>query len=110
MSEWSGAAVKKARAYWADRLPQPCSRCGKPVTREQRWQVDHWPIGRAEAKLRGMSLRDLPTWPAHGHCNESSGGKEGAARTNAQRRATKAQSQPRRDFGPDYARGIRGVA
>ena len=109
MSGWSGAQVRAARAQWTPRLPQPCCRCGKPVIASQRWQVDHWPIGRAEASRLGIPLESLATWPAHGHCNESEGGKTGAAMTNARRRVTKSAKVPRRDFGPDHARGIRGI-
>lgn len=97
---WSGRKVTKARALWAARLPLPCRRCGRPVHPGQRWQVGHV-IDRA----RGGSDHLENQWPEHAYCNESAGGKLGAARSNARR----ADLTARRDIRRERARGIRGV-
>lgn len=95
--KWSGRVVTRARAYWAVRLPLPCRRCGKPVTKDQRWQVGHI-VDRAD---RGAVADIANQWPEHGKCNESAGGRRGAAITNARRDAVVLASS--------RARGIRGV-
>ena len=79
---WAGSEVTKARASWRTQLPQPCCRCGLPVTADpskphEGWQVDHYPISR--------EMGGTQTWPAHSHCNTSDGGKRGAQITNARR-------------------------
>ena len=63
--------------HWAAKLPVPCCRCHRPVTPDQAWHVDHWPIPRE------FGGRD--TWPAHAWCNMSAGGKRGAEIVNARR-------------------------
>ena len=74
---WSGREVTNARKHWAARLPVACCRCGRPVTADTPWQVDHWPVPR--------EFGGTETWPAHSHCNLSAGGKRGAQITAAKR-------------------------
>lgn len=94
---WSGAKVRRARAYWRARLPLPCCRCGKPVlpTPETGWHVDHYPIPR--------ELGGTRTWPAHSGCNTSDGGKRGAAITNARRARPRVLSERERGI-PNWLR------
>lgn len=72
--------AKKARERVAATLPAPCVECGKPVHAGQRWHVGH-----RRALAQGGAIGDYG--PAHGSCNESNGGKLGAAVTNAKRGA-----------------------
>ena len=75
---WTGNEVRKARNAWIVQLTLPCCRCGKPVTRDMKWQVDHYPIPR--------EFGGTQTWPAHAYCNMSAGGKRGAKITNMKKR------------------------
>ena len=92
-------------AYWRARLtagPLPCYRCRRPVYVTQRWQVEHM-----VSRVHGGNVTAISNqWVSHGHCNESHGGKIGAARTNAGR--TKTTRPVVVDLGPEAARGIRG--
>lgn len=101
MGRWAGTPVTRARAYWAARLPLPCSRCGKPVIPDTTkpdhgWQVDHWPIPR--------ELGGTDTWPAHRTCNLLAGAKRGAQITNTRRNQT--ANTPA--WAPETERKIRG--
>jgi 5-methylcytosine-specific restriction endonuclease McrA len=79
--QWSTHAPK-LRKLIEPQLPLPCVNCGRPVTRDQTWQVGH----RHDAALGGR-----PTiancGPAHKSCNLKAGGRLGAAITNPGRRA-----------------------
>lgn len=77
---WSPEDSKKWRKRFAPMLPLPCPRCRKPVLPEQAWDVDHI-IAISEG---GTKTADNLT-PAHRRCNNSHGGKLGAAKTNAKR-------------------------
>ena len=90
MSGWGGARVTRARAAWALRLPVPCSRCGRDVTPDQAWQLDHL-TARAIDPAATWTTGNL--WPAHRRCNESAGGRLGARRRWGAR-------MERRDTGP----------
>src|SRR5262245_26456756 len=57
---------KQLRAYWAARLPQPCSRCDQLVQPWDVWHVDH-------VVPRAMGGTDHDTWPAHAKCNMTGG-------------------------------------
>lgn len=59
----------------------PCGKCGRPVTVEMRWHVGH-----IVAHRDGGPTSLDNTAPEHGRCNESEGGKAGAAITNRKRR------------------------
>lgn len=81
-TRWGGSEARKARAFWAPRLPVPCCRCGRlvipdPAMKGDGWQPDHWPIPR--------EFGGTETWPAHARCNLSAGGKRGAEIVNAKR-------------------------
>lgn len=100
-SRWGGSASRRARAYWAPRLPVPCCRCGLPVVPDPSqssdgWQPDHWPIPR--------EFGGTETWPAHAHCNLSAGGKRGAEIVKAKR--SQRIRQPR---NTERINNIRGV-
>jgi len=100
-SSWSGREVTTARAYWTARLRAagalPCRRCGRPLTELSRWTVGHI-IDRAQGGPKDRANE----WPECAPCNYSAGGKVGAARTNARRRAVVVRRESER------ARGIRG--
>ena len=95
---WSGRTVTKARAYWAGRLPLPCWRCGRTLTRYSKWTVGH-----LRDRSAGGSVKDPSNqWPECAKCNFSAGGKLGAAKTNAKRPVIAAR------LASERARGIRG--
>lgn len=84
-SKWQGSVATKCRAHWKARLHQegmlPCYRCGKPVTPEMRWDVEH-----TVRRVDGGNDGDLSTqWVSHAACNRADGGRVGAARTNARK-------------------------
>ena len=109
MSKWSGRRVTRARAEVTARgFPQPCTRCGRPVYEDQRWQADHWPITRSQAKVLGIPIDQLEVHAAHGYCNESAGGIDGARKTNA-RRAHARRYAPAGKMESEASRNIRGV-
>lgn len=95
---WSGRKVTAARAYWAPRLPLPCWRCGRQLTRYGPWTVGHI-VDRA---LGGSKTDPANQWPECPKCNFSAGGKRGAAITNAKRAPVVAR------LASERARGIRG--
>ncbi len=100
MTAWSGRKVSAARAHWARRLahgPLPCYRCRRPVYAHQRWQVEHM----EERALGGREDRSNE-WVSHGRCNESAGGKLGAAMRNARCAPVVARLES------EESRGIRG--
>lgn len=99
MTRWGGNQSTKARAHWAARLPLPCWRCGRPVTPDQDWHVEHM-TDRADGGANGIENQ----WVSHATCNTSAGGRRGAQITNARRPTT--TTTPRM---PDEAdRRIRG--
>jgi len=72
----------RVREQIAAQLPAPCIECGRPVLPEHRWHVAH----RTPAMLGGRT--DISNCgPAHASCNLRSGGKLGAAKTNAGRKS-----------------------
>lgn len=100
-TRWGGAEAKKARDYWAPRLPVPCCRCGLPVIPDPSkkgdgWQPDHFPIPR--------EFGGTETWPAHMFCNLSAGGKRGAQLTNERKNV-----QVRTPRTSERINNIRGV-
>lgn len=78
----------KLRAKWTALLPRPCIACGQPVMKGEPWHVGH--IIAAEDGGRPTMQN---TAPVHARCNLSDGGKRGAARVNAARRAVAAREQ-----------------
>ena len=62
-----GAPHKALRAHWQTlitRQPQPCTRCGQPITTHDTWHLDHDDHDRS--KYRG---------PSHATCNTAAGGR-----------------------------------
>lgn len=96
---WSGRKVTTARAHWVARLPLPCYRCGKPVTADMKWTVEHL----LERAYGGSETSTSNQWVSHAHCNYSGGGKIGAAITNGRRSTTVERLES------EQSRGIRGI-
>lgn len=96
-SEWS-RTVRVMRPIITASLPAPCIDCGRPVTRDQRWQVGHI-VSAAQGKARGWSTQQINNpanlGPSHAKgpgqraCNQIAGGKLGAASSKAQRQRTR---------------------
>lgn len=63
------------------RLPLPCTECGRPVERTQKWHVAHL----TPASQGGRTTR-ANTGAAHALCNLRAGGKLGAKTSNTARR------------------------
>jgi hypothetical protein len=66
---WRGRAGQTLRAQWAALLPQPCFRCGKPITEDHAWDLEHDPprsVAGEDAPIVGIS---------HARCNRSHGGR-----------------------------------
>ena len=62
-----GSTHKALRAHWQTlitREPQPCTRCGQPITTHDTWHLDHDDHDRS--KYRG---------PSHATCNTAAGGR-----------------------------------
>lgn len=79
--KWSTHSPK-LRAQITPLLPLSCIECGRPVTADQKWHVGH----RQDAAKGGRPTA-ANAGPAHAGCNLTSGGRAGAAVTNARRRA-----------------------
>lgn len=89
---WGGRRAVAARAALAATLPAPCSKCGRLVYPEQRWDLDH---------LIPRSVRPDLAWdpanhaPSHARCNRRAGQRI----TTAKRRAnTPRPPRPSREW------------
>lgn len=60
-----GTDHQAARRAWKDKLPRPCTVCGRPVLPGSAWDLDHTDDG---AGYLG---------PAHRGCNRAKGGRKG---------------------------------
>jgi len=88
-SEWSKVrALNRPRI--AATLPAPCVDCHRLVSSEQIWQVGHI-VSVVIARAMGWTTLQMnhPSnlGPSHRRCNASAGGKLGAAKVNAAKRA-----------------------
>ena len=92
----SGGWTSADLAYWKPRiratLPAPCVDCGHVVTVEMRWQVGHIVAlhegGTKTADNLGPSHSN-GSGPGGRSCNQSAGGRMGAAKTNGTKRAAR---------------------
>lgn len=90
--KWAGRAVTNARRIVATWLPATCPRCGRPVTPDQDWHIDHIP---ARTQLDPDQWYDPTYWhPAHARCNIRAGAKLGNTRQEAARIATHTPPRP----------------
>lgn len=81
--KWSTHAPKH-RTRIAAMLPAPCVECGRPVSKDDAWQVGH----RTPAALGGKpSIAN--TGPVHTICNRKAGGRLGAKVVNSRRQRAK---------------------
>ena len=110
MSDRKGRPWRRARAYWSQRLPVGCSRCGGPVEAWQEWDLDH-----LVSVANGGDSSPENLWPAHRGCNRAAGGSLGRARTGAADLAvTRSLAPPggwpgpSRDWWPGVPKGRRG--
>lgn len=78
---WSGRRVTRERERLAALLPLPCCRCGRVVTREMVWHVDHL-LKRA----LGGGNNPANLGVAHARCNMSAGQALGQRRRKARAR------------------------
>lgn len=96
---WAGSTVRSARTHWAARLPLPCALCGRPVTSDQPWVVEH-----LQPRGQGGHLTDRGNqWVSHRRCSDKQGGQMGARIVNSRRPAVAQRMESER------ARGIRGI-
>lgn len=77
-ARWSGRLVAQERARLGALLPLPCARCGREVTPDMAWHVDHL---QARAQGGGHDPGNLGV--AHARCNMSAGSALGRARRRA---------------------------
>jgi hypothetical protein len=83
--------TKQRRAELEAQLPLPCIECGKPVHRDAptaRGMLrppTSWHVGHITDAAKGGRPTRENTGPVHAKCNLRSGGKAGAAVTNARR-------------------------
>lgn len=92
-TEWA-RTTRIMRPRIEAQLPLPCVDCGRPVHREQKWQVGHI-VPVTEAKRMGWSTAQMnaPTnlGPSHAKgpgqraCNQIAGGKLGAHHTKVKK-------------------------
>jgi 5-methylcytosine-specific restriction endonuclease McrA len=78
---WSGRRVTTERARLAATLPRPCCRCGRPVTSEMVWHVDH-----LLERVLGGGNAAANLGVAHARCNMSAGQALGQRRRKARAR------------------------
>lgn len=78
------SATHKLRPEIEARLPLPCTECGRPVHRDQKWHVGHL----TPASRGGRTTREN-TGAAHARCNLKAGGKMGAAVVHGRRQTQK---------------------
>lgn len=78
--KWAGSVVTAARKLVGAMLPAPCWRCGRVLTKEDKWTVGH-----IEGRDDGGADAPQNYAPECGKCNFSEGGKRGAAITNGRR-------------------------
>ncbi|WP_354595561.1 HNH endonuclease signature motif containing protein [Frigoribacterium sp. PvP054] len=78
---WTSSDSKLWRQRIAATLPAPCTICGRPVTQDMAWQVDH-----IQALSLGGASDASNLGPAHRACNAKAGGRMGAAKTNSRHR------------------------
>ena len=79
-SKWAGHVVTQARKLVGAMLPAPCWRCGRLLTKDDKWTVGH--IEGREAGGSDAAGNLAPECP---RCNYSDGGKTGAAITNSRK-------------------------
>ena len=88
MPGWGGSTAQRARRVVAATLPAPCSKCGRPVTPDQAWDVDHLAPRHARPDL----ALDPRNWaPAHRRCNRRAGQAVTSAKRTAAARARRAR-------------------
>lgn len=93
---WRNGEGQRQRKRIAASLPQPCCRCGKPVTQDMEWEADHLiPLARIP---EGSTIPPGMIRPAHKSCNRRAGGKQGAAIVNARNRARKNETKDIRQW------------
>lgn len=96
-ARWAGSTVRAARSHWSARLPLPCALCGRPVTRDSAWVVEH-----VQPRSQGGDNTSRSNqWVSHRRCSDRSGGQMAARITNVRRSALHVDSE--------RARGIRGI-
>lgn len=78
--KWAGGIVTAARKIVGAMLPAPCWRCGRTLTKDDKWTVGH-----IEGRETGGADNPANYAPECPRCNFSEGGKVGAAITNGQR-------------------------
>lgn len=79
-AKWAGSVVTAARRLVGAMLPAPCWRCGRILTKDDKWTVGH-----IEARDDGGGDNASNYAPECPRCNYSDGGKRGAAITNGRR-------------------------
>lgn len=88
--QWSTHSPK-LRAQIKPMLPLPCVECGHPVLPHHQWQVGHvrdaGEGGRPVLGNVGPVHVRSEHWPRN--CNQIAGGRKGAAKVNAPRRAAR---------------------
>lgn len=81
---WAGRAAQGARAIVRTWLPQPCGKCGKTVTTEDRWNVGH----KQDRATHPDLTWDVTNWqPEHRACSDRSGQAAVIAKAKAEERA-----------------------
>lgn len=78
--KWGGALSAAARAIVGAMLPAPCWRCGKLLTKDDKWTAGH-----IEDRIDGGTNDPGNLAPECPGCNYSAGGKRGAATTNSRK-------------------------
>ncbi|WP_144630265.1 hypothetical protein [Arthrobacter woluwensis] len=78
---WGGNDSAKARAKCRAMLPWPCKSCGGLITADDPEST--WHAGHVIDRVAGGTDDDVE--PEHAKCNTSSGGRIGAAMTNAKK-------------------------
>lgn len=72
---WSGRVVTQNRERLAAMLPTPCARCGRIVTADMAWHVDH-----LDAQVLGGRHDQANLAVSHARCNMAHGSALGRAR------------------------------
>lgn len=90
----------RVRRLLAATLPRKCMDCPHVVTEEMRWQVGHLIPANQGGRTTFENCAPSHEWCpwCRKRCNQSSGGRMGAAKVNAARRRAQPRPSPASDL------------
>lgn len=91
---WTSSDLRKWKPRIAATLPAPCVDCGHPVMPGTSWQVGHiipvhHPSSPGNVASNLGPSHSNKSGPGGRSCNQSAGGRMGAAKTNSTKKAAR---------------------